>query len=224
MHKKLKYLSKYKIVSRDGDIGKISDFYFDEKMWTIRYIVVNTGGWLIKNLVLVSPVFVDTISDDDSTIKVSLTKQQVEDSPDIDSAKPISRQNEIKLSLYYGAGFYWTGYNTWGVVPMPVDLRGFKNVNQDEEYKSNDEETYLRSMNEVLGYHIQAEDGEIGHFEDIVINKDNWSVDYFVLNTKNILPGKNVDVSIKWIKNISWDTKKVYVNLSKKLIEASAGI
>ena len=35
-----------------------------------------------------------------------------------------------------------------------------------------------RSAGEVNGYHIQAEDGEIGHVEDFIIEDDAWQNDF----------------------------------------------
>lgn len=39
-------LSDYELRGIDGDIGTIKEFYFDDRHWTIRYIVANTGNWL----------------------------------------------------------------------------------------------------------------------------------------------------------------------------------
>ena len=136
MHRKLKELLNYKIEGTDGKIGSIYDFYFDEKIWTIRYMVVNTGNFLFRNLVLISPIFIEDIETDEKIIKISLTKDQVKHSPDIDSARPISRQHEITLMDYYNAGYYWAGFDTWGMYQMPVSLRGI-NPKRKKENKEN---------------------------------------------------------------------------------------
>jgi hypothetical protein len=36
-----------------------------------------------------------------------LTKEQVRDSPDVDSEKPVSRQQEIAMEEYWGKMAYW---------------------------------------------------------------------------------------------------------------------
>jgi hypothetical protein len=43
---KAKTLKGYKLDSKDGEVGKVKDFYFDDKHWTIRYLVADTGNWL----------------------------------------------------------------------------------------------------------------------------------------------------------------------------------
>lgn len=49
-------LRGYIIHATDGEIGKVDQFLFDDETWTIRYLVVNTGNWLLKKLVLISPI------------------------------------------------------------------------------------------------------------------------------------------------------------------------
>ena len=46
MLNKAKILKGYKLNSRDGEIGKVNEFYFDDHHWTIRYLVADTGDWL----------------------------------------------------------------------------------------------------------------------------------------------------------------------------------
>ncbi|MBE9080437.1 PRC-barrel domain-containing protein [Romeria aff. gracilis LEGE 07310] len=45
-------LRGYKIHASDGEIGKVDQFLFDDESWTIRYLVVNTGNWLLERLVV----------------------------------------------------------------------------------------------------------------------------------------------------------------------------
>jgi len=40
---KAKTLQGYILQSLDGDIGKVSEFYFDDTYWTIRYLIADTG-------------------------------------------------------------------------------------------------------------------------------------------------------------------------------------
>ncbi len=52
---KAKTLTGYKLDSLDGKIGKVKEFYFDDRYWTIRYLVADTGNWLTGRQVLISP-------------------------------------------------------------------------------------------------------------------------------------------------------------------------
>jgi hypothetical protein len=73
----------------------------------------------------------------------------------------------------------------------------------------------------VIGYHIQATDGEIGHVEDLIADDDSWVIRYMVVDTRNWLPGRSVLVSPAWIGEVSWASRKVYVDMSRENIRNS---
>ena len=89
---KAKKLNGYKLDGLDGEIGKVKDFYFDDRHWTIRYLVADTGNWLVANQVLISPYALNAVEKFEKDISVNLTKKQIEKSPSINSHKPVSRQ------------------------------------------------------------------------------------------------------------------------------------
>ena len=109
MQKSTKDLKGNTIGATDGDIGKVDDFYFDDEAWTIRYLVADTGNWLLGRKVLLSPIAVGKMAFSSARINVTLTKKQVEESPSIDTDKPVSRQHEAYYHDYYGYPYYWTG-------------------------------------------------------------------------------------------------------------------
>ncbi|MDP3582936.1 MAG: PRC-barrel domain-containing protein, partial [Ignavibacteria bacterium] len=91
---KVKTLKGYKLHSHNGEIGKVMEFYFDDNHWTIRYLVADTGGWLTGRQVLIAPYSLESINEEEQYIKIDLTKKQIEDSPSLNSDKPVSRQFE----------------------------------------------------------------------------------------------------------------------------------
>jgi sporulation protein YlmC with PRC-barrel domain len=56
MSRNLTELAGYAVDATDGEIGKVHDFLFDDERWTIRYLVVQTGGFFDDRRVLISPV------------------------------------------------------------------------------------------------------------------------------------------------------------------------
>ena len=152
---------------------------------------------------------------------VNLTKQQVQDSPGIDTEQPISRQHEAALHAYYGWPVYWGLEPYVGVgYPVPTHLPSTaKEKNAPAESPPSD--PHLRSTREVTGYHIRAVDGEIGHVQDLIVEDETWAVCYVVVNTQNWLPGKSVLVFPPWIKRVSWDKSEVFVDLSRESIKNS---
>ena len=66
-------LRGYKLIARDGEIGKAEEFYFDDQSWAVRYLIANTGGWLGGRQVLISPYALDPARQNDQVLPVDLT-------------------------------------------------------------------------------------------------------------------------------------------------------
>ncbi|MFA5103376.1 MAG: PRC-barrel domain-containing protein [Candidatus Thermoplasmatota archaeon] len=213
-------LNDYKLDSIDGEMGKVREFYFDDQHWAIRYLVADTGNWLASRQVLISPYSLGAVSKEEQHIVINLTREQIENSPSLNSDKPVSRQFEEDYYAYYGWPVYWSGGNMWGAYPYIVrDPEKWGASIQDD--KSWD--PHLRSTHDVTGHHIQSSDGEIGHVEDFIIDDETWAIRYLVIDTRNWWPGKKVLISPEWIEYISWNDSKVLVNLSRETIKKSPG-
>jgi uncharacterized protein YrrD len=114
---KSKTIRNYKLSGIDGEVGSVKEFYFDDKYWTLRYLIANTGGWLNNRQVLISPYFLKNVDYDSERIYVDLTRNQIENSPSLEQDVPVSRQYEESYYNYYGTPLYWDGPNMWGANP-----------------------------------------------------------------------------------------------------------
>jgi hypothetical protein len=207
------------VTATDGAIGETEDFYFDDQAWVVRYLVVKTGHWLDRQHVLLSPRAVREIDLPNRQLVVNLTKEQVVNSPDIDTQKPVSRQHEAAFADHYGYPYYWNFPFPVGDPFYPVSFELPAPTMSKEEVEAavkSEEKSYdphLRSISEVTGYHLEAVDGEIGHVEDFMIDETDWAIRYLVVDTRNWLPGERVLVAPSWIERMSWEESKVFVNL-----------
>ena len=211
-----KELSKFKLNGKDKPVGGIKEFYFDDKFWTVRYLIASTGKWLNKRQVLISPYFLGNVDHKLEFINVNLTKDEIENSPSIESDRPVSRQFEESYYSYYGAPVYWGGPSVWG--PVPTITRD-RDLWRDIKPQKNSWDPHLRSSKDVTGHSIQASDDKIGHVEDFIIDEDSWTIRYLVIDTKDFLPGKKVLISPEWIERISEEDSKVFVNVTSESIE-----
>lgn len=220
---KAKILVGYQLDSLDGKIGKVKEFYFDDLHWTIRYLIAETGSWLAERQVLISPHALIHVNKNERNIAVDLSQKQIENSPPLDSDKPISHQFEQAYYGYYGYPAYWFGPFNWGVYPYFVRNSGVHISEQLKKQTQRDKgwNPHLRSTHDLNGHHIQALDGELGHVEDIIIDDVTWAIRYLVVSTHNWWPGKKVLVSPLWIKRVSWDERKVFANLTRESIKQS---
>jgi hypothetical protein len=212
-------LKGFTIHALDGDLGTVDEFYFDDETWTIRYLTVETGGWLGGRPVLVSPISVVKADWPGKRLDVSLTKKQVEDSPNIDTHKPVSRQHEAAFYGYYGYPYYWDGPYGASFYPVgaPIPINAPREGRLDT---TNATDIHLRSTAGVAGYYVEASDGEIGHVKGFVVDDENWTIRYMEVATRNWWPGKKVLVSPAWIRKVSWAESKVFVRLSREAIQS----
>jgi uncharacterized protein YrrD len=211
---KAKELNNYQLNASDGEIGKVKDLYFDDRYWTVRYLVVNTGSWLIERKVLISPYALDRVNADQKQINVDLTTKQIEESPSLEADKPVSRQYENAYYGYYGWPGYWYGPYAWGGYYYPVlppKLEPFSGKNEGDPD--------LRSTDEVRGYDLKAKDGDIGHVEDFLIDDKAWAIRYLLIDTRDWLPGKKVLVSPEWVEDIDWIQREVAVDLVRDAVK-----
>ena len=215
---KAKTLEGYKLDSLDGEIWHVQGFYFDDQHWTVRYLLADTGNWLPGRQVLISPYALVAAIKAEKHIEVDLTKKQIEDSPSLDSDKPVSRQFEESYYEHYGWPTYWGGTAMWGYSPYIIRDSDRWRQSTDQE-KSWD--PHLRSTQHVTGYFIQGTDGEIGHVEDFVIDDETWAIRYLIVATRNWWPGKKVLISPEWIERVSWTDSKVFLKLTREAIKQS---
>ncbi len=67
----------------------------------------------------------------------------------------------------------------------------------------------MRSLDEVIGYHIKAPGGRFGHLADFIVDNQSWALRYFVVDTRDFLPGKNVLLAVNWIRRVVWHDRTI---------------
>lgn len=206
----------------DGELGTVDEFYFDDESWAVRYLTIETGGWLGGRQVLISPFSVIRADWQAKRIDVGLTKKQVEHSPEINTQQPVSRQHEAEFLGYYGYPYYWGGPYLWGPAFYPTGLdRSTKAsaVAMAGRTRKEVADSHLRSSQAVTGYNIEAVDGEIGHVNGFIVDDEFWAIRYLEVATWNWWPGQKVLVSPDWVERVSWADSSVYVGLSREAIK-----
>jgi hypothetical protein len=232
-------LEGYTIQANDGDIGQVCDLLFDDQSWTIRYLVVETGSWLSSRKVLISPMALGPADRQRSLLPVAISREQVRNSPAIDTERPVTRQHEIGYLDYYRYPYYWSGPALWGAQNYPRMLMdgngGFISVPQvargaqeDQNLRSamvqgRREDPHLRSCKAVRKYSLRAEDGDIGHVDGMLVEEQSWALRYVVVQTGNWWLGHDVLVSPSWIRAIDWLDARIDVELSRDQVRASPG-
>jgi hypothetical protein len=232
----IKELEEYSIVATDGAIGSIKDFYFDDDVWAIRYLVVDTSIWPPGRKVLLSPFSIEHSNQTARVFTVSVSKEQIDKSPSIDTQKPVSRQHEIRYLEYYNCP-YWGGCGVWGQGAYPgmmltgsayglsdaaygrVRASNERIAAEAEEERRQEEDPHLRSCHAVEQYNVHATDGDIGHVDGFLVAEHSWAIRYLIVNTSNCWLGHQVLVAPGRIIEVSWSDAKVTVSLSRQEIK-----
>jgi len=217
MLRSIKQLYGNQLGASDGGIGHVRDFYFDDQSWAIRYLVVDTGTWLPGRQVLLSPYSLGRLDQAEKILRVNLTRTQIENSPTIESHKPVSRQYEEQYYRYFGWPYYWQGNQLWG-------LSGFPHLEQPAAAPLSEQaaptgpltgaDPHLRSTRAVNGYQLQTGEEVVGHVCDFMVDAGNWAIGQLVVKTGHRLSGKEVVIEMKNVSRISYEKSTVFATLT----------
>ncbi len=205
------------IAATDGKIGSVEDLLFDDRTWSVRWAVIDTGDWLPGREVLLPPDRLLGTDLDRKLLKVDLTRAQVEASPPLTADAPVSRRYEETIYDYYGWAPYWEP-GMGGMAPFapPLYAAGAKPV-PPEPVGDPD----LRSAADITGYGIAASDGAIGHVADLLLDGDAWTIRYLIVDTRNWWPGKKVLIAPHWVRDISWSERTIRFDMTRDRIRSA---
>jgi len=225
MLRSIKQVYGDKLGASDGDIGHVKDFYFDDKQWAVRYLVADMGSWIPGRLVLISPHAFGSLPPGGKPLPVNLTRKQIENSPPIESHKPVSRQYEEEYYRYYGWPYYWQGDGLWGMSGFPILEQAAGPLPRESALASGPPpqraDAHLRSAQAVNGYHLRTSDGVIGHVCDFMMDAQSWAIGQLVIKTGHRLSGAEVLMPTKNVDRISYEESTVFVNLTKEAVAQS---
>jgi uncharacterized protein YrrD len=212
-----------KLGASDGVIGHVKDFYFDDENWAIRYLIADTGSWLPGRQVLLTPHSLGRFDQAEKVIRVDLTRNQIEDSPSIESHKPLSRQYEEVYYRYFGWPYYWQGNRIWGMSGFP-SLELPPNRLADEPTAASGlrperPDDHLRSTRSVNGYQLKATDGIVGHICDFMMDAQSWVIGQLVIKTGHRFSGHEVLIPTKAVDSISYEDSTVVLNCNTEAVE-----
>ena len=213
------YLGCHVVSDGGADIGRVKDLYFDARTLAVRYLVVDTGGWLDRNEVLLVPSSFASFVPEDGRLAARLTAQQIEASPPVTADMPVSREYETSLHEYYGWPIYWGAPE---LIPAGAGFAAAMPVASEPSHAN----PHLRALKETRGYHVAASDGEIGHVEDVLIDVAAGipRVTHVVVETRNWLPGAHVVVDVSTLREISYEDARVVVALTKDEIKHAPSV
>jgi sporulation protein YlmC with PRC-barrel domain len=224
MFHSLRQLTGYAVHTQDGEsVGAVSNFLFDDLRWIVRYMVLDSSQVFNVKRVLLSPVVFGVPDRESEIFPVQLDAGQIAQSPDVGEIDPITRREELIVHEFYHWPAYWEeahevppleeGMVGWSVTEMMTD------VEAQRKEQAGEENPYLRSFAEAVGYSIFSRDGENpGELYDLIVHQQNWRILYMVISTGGILPARKVLLSPSSIVKFDWENSGLELNLTRDTI------
>ena len=204
---RLQALIDHRVIATDGETGNVRDFLFDDNTWMIHCLVVDVKSWLSRQEVILPVTAVKQVDWQNKSLYVELTKEQVRDSPDVDTKEPVSRQQEIAMRDYFGKLAYWVDRRSPMTSSMPTGI----------EYPTQTKgDSHLRGVSNLEGYGVWGTDGEIGHLDNFVLDDASWHLGYLEVTAGQWLLGRSVLVPTRWVKSISWANRQVCLHHTRE--------
>jgi hypothetical protein len=197
------------VIATDGEMGSVSDFLFDDQSWMIRYLAVDVGSWLSRRAVLLAITALEQPDWSKKTFRVNLMKEQVRNSPDVDTEKPVSRQQEIAMREYFG----------WRTDWADSEFGSFSSLPAGREYPVHTkEDSHLRSVWQLTGYEVWATDSEIGRLEGFIVDDASWHLGYLDVKAGDWLHSRSMLVPTSSVASVSWADHRVNLQQTRERI------
>ncbi len=213
-------LEQYTVNAADGYVGKIKDFYFDDRTWKLRYLVVETGIWLKNRKVLLPASAVKLVNKDDKQLSLDMSMYHVKNGPSIERDLSLKPQSEIDYLSYYGYSFYRGATEAHGF-DKDAEAKLAEIFASVDAVRRTYGDRHLRSCKEMINYDIEGSDSQVGYLQSMLFDEKDWSVRYLMLNTSNWWLGHQVLLEPQSIRDVSWGDARIYVNMLRQEIQST---
>lgn len=189
-----------RLMARDGEIGTVTDLYFDPIGWTVRYLAIDTGDWRENDRwLLVSPSALMSVDWKRNELPSTITKRGVERSSPIEAETPP-----------------WPSEKPEALIEVPP-------VSRQDQAPAPDASgnPHLLCARQAIRYDVEAPDGGIGRILDLLVDGEAWVVCYLVVDSTNGKRHRDL-VAPLWIERVAPREKKAYVDVPRTVARASA--
>jgi hypothetical protein len=190
------------VEAADGKLGKLVDFLFDDRDWSIKSFVLDAGTWLNSRRVTMPPDLIRHKDWSDHRLMIAgLTREQVVKSPNVETHVPVGDPNKLEEAAIVDWGLYWVQ-----IVDHPWQIS---------------DDPHIRNTEEMVRYHLRETDGRIGHVVDFLIDEETWKIRFIEVDTRNWWPGKRVLIAPERVESIDGANRIVHINLTREALEHS---
>jgi hypothetical protein len=197
-----KQMSGASVEAADGKLGKLVDFLFDDRDWSIKNLVLDAGTWLNSRRVTLPPDLIRHKDWADHRLMIAgLTREQVVKSPNVETHVPVGGAANLETATIVDWGLYWIQIldHPWQVADDP----------------------HIRNTEEMIRYHLRETDGQYGHVIDFLIDDEAWKIKFIEADTRNWWPGKRVLIAPERVEGIDGANRIMHINMTREAFEHS---
>jgi hypothetical protein len=216
----LKELRRYRVLALDGHLGLVDDVYFDDRTWDLRALAVDTGLFSPRRRVLLPLWSVDLVDRDSEALRVTRSTEQVRNSPHAGEVKLMGPEKRHRAGALRTESPPVRAVRRLLAVRTPARLPS-EAREPPPPAQPEVRDPHLRSTKGVVGYRLQAVDGEAGVVEDFVLETTTRKLWFLIAGTAAESTGDRVVLRPHHIGRISSADKKVYVNVPEKDVKNS---
>ncbi len=216
MIRSCKSLEGYSLHALDGEIGHLKTLHFNDEDWSIKYLVIDLGGFWSEKKVLLLPSASYEFSWIEQNISVKLTREQIKSSLPYNADLPVSDQHELINRINFKSLYLiepWSGSFLPLWFPDLSAGQALKNLVQEIGDKD------LRCVKMITGYKVVLNDKELGKVEDFILDCNEWKLREIVIETNHLLHSSKKIIPVSKIKVFDTDNEKIELDLSSTELE-----
>jgi sporulation protein YlmC with PRC-barrel domain len=205
MLRRLSELKGIAVEATDGDAGVVEDVYFDRDAWVAGRLGVKAGNGLPGPLVAIPTatvlgVYLNGLVG--KAVAINLTRRQVQHSPQIEADPQAARSHRaVKVK----------DQEPRAQAPNPDDTHDVSHTATIDQAEARE----VLSAAEMSHDDIVAEDGELGHVKDLVVDDKTWRLHYLIVGTRRWWPSEKVLIHAHDIGGVDAAQAKVHLKLTR---------
>lgn len=215
----------WKVTTTDGHERPVADVLLDDRGWSVRYVLVETGGWLHGRQLLISSAAFGAPDSREHVLPIQATLNQMEKSPPLKSHMPVTLAHERALEEYYE----WPPREAEGsVLPESVtrqltpDTQALQDRTVDRHTKPIAGEAHLWSAGALLKMKAVTRDRQKSGLDDVLLSEDLHHVAGWIVDARPWMPGGEAMLGPSAVSGVDLNDGVVSLVLERTEIEGLA--
>jgi hypothetical protein len=195
-------LMKIPLVTTDQKEHQVRRLLFDDRSWTICFLVADAGRWFTRRQVVIGTDATDEPDWTKMVITVKITHQELATCADASTIRPVSQQQQLALKKYFG----------WPESELRCDVPAALVPAQREFPVQANDDPHLRNTMDLVGYEVWSADRRVGILSDFIMEPNSWHIKYLSVKVGDWVHHEERFVPTLTVQSISWGTHRVTLN------------